>query len=182
MWFSGCLLAAPTTLFPSILSFPLPSFICVLPIPVFFLCFFSPLSWLAPVHSVNSPCKNRSLSKVYENHNILAFLASWGHSLVNQWSCNCPRGGEKKVWCRMKGANETLKAEGTFGKYGNKKKGKKGERSKNPRSRKGAWRRERWNRKWGIEGGEGGWSNTFWQRWVQYGFMVTSWLIFVRKV
>lgn len=96
MWFSGCLLAAPTTLFPSILSFPLPSFICVLPIPVFFLCFFSPLSWLAPVHSVNSPCKNRSLSKVYENHNILAFLASEGTLWSISEAVIAREGGEKK--------------------------------------------------------------------------------------
>lgn len=39
----------------------------------------------------------------------------------------------------------------------------------------GVWRRERWNRKWGRE--REGWSNAFWQRWVQDGFMVTSWLI-----
>lgn len=150
MWFSGCLLAAPTTLFPRILSFPLPSFICVLPIPVFFLCFFSlSLSWLAPMHSVNSPCKNRSLNKVYENHNILAFLASEG----TLWPIREAVIARKKVWCRTRGENETLKAKGKFGKYGNKKKGRA--LKKNPRSRKGAWRRERWNRKWGIKGERG---------------------------
>lgn len=52
------------------------------------MLFFSLLFWLAPMHSVNSLCKNRSLIKVYENHNILAFLANEG-TLVNRRGCNC---------------------------------------------------------------------------------------------
>lgn len=51
---------------------------------------------------------------------------------------------------------------------------------KNRRGRNGAWRRERWNRKWGRE--REGWNNAFWQRWVQDGFMVTSWLIFEESI
>lgn len=66
------------------------------PFPFFSYAFFPPLSWLALVHSVNSPCKNRSLSKVYENHNILAFLANEG----TLWSISeavIAREGKKKV-------------------------------------------------------------------------------------
>lgn len=149
MWFSGCLLAAPTTLFPSILSFPLPSFICVLPIPVFFrmLLFFG-----LPPCTQWSLSKNRSLDKVYENHNILAFLASGGTLVISETVIAPP----KKVWFGMKGENETLNTEEKFGEYGNiKKKRGVGGCLKNPRSRNRVWRRERWNRKWGIKG-EGG--------------------------
>lgn len=60
----------------------------------------------------------------------------------------------------MKGANDTLKAEGTFGKYGNKK--KKGKESARKIQEAG---REREGGRGGTEneawGGEGGWSNTF---------------------
>lgn len=75
MWFSGCLLAAPTS--PSLpqcsLSFPLPSFICILPYSSFFLLLFF---WLALMHSEHFLCKNRSLNKVYDNQNIMAVLAN----------------------------------------------------------------------------------------------------------
>lgn len=76
---------------------------------------------------------------------------------------------------------ETFTGEGNFEVYGNMKKGER--LVKNPRGRSGAWRRERWNRKKRRrEGGREGRSNAFWQRWVQDGFMVTSWLIFEESI
>lgn len=85
------------------------------------------------------------------------------------------------MWGGKEREKETWTGEGKcwrIRKY--EKEQKNGSSVKNSRVRNGAWRRERWNRKWGRE--REGWSNAFWQRWVQDGFMVTSWLIFEESI
>lgn len=181
MWFSGCLLAAPTTpLFPKYSLFPSPFFICILPFSSFFPAFFI---FLACPHALL--CKNHSSNKLCDNQNILAFLANECTFLVIQLDHAC----QKKSWCA------SVREEGGRGKRHGwekgmlknteiwRKKKKRGELSEE--SERQEWSVKEWEVEQKMRQREGereGWSNAFWQRWVQDGFMVTSWLIFEESI
>lgn len=168
MWLSGCLLAAPTIpLFPLSLSLsPLP---CAFsPIPHFFPAFMF-------LHSMHFFLQNHSLNKVYDNQNILAFLANCCTFWWFNWTALakkkkkeglCASAREKKD---MDGRGEMLKNTEIW----KRGKQKNGSSVTDSRGRNGAWREGEVQQK--MRRREGG--NAFWQTRVQDGFIVTSWMI-----